>query len=406
MCAIAGYLGLGSPGNLEAMAAAMAHRGPDGEGFFSDPSAAIGLAHRRLSIIDPTAAAAQPMVSCGGRYRVVFNGEIYNFREIARELIAAGYEFNVNSDTAVLGPLYDRYETQAFGRLNGIFAIAIWDANRRELVVARDGFGVKPLYYAKARGLFAFASELKALLTFPSIAGKLDVAALLDYLVNLWSPGCSTPFQNIHKLLPGHFIRARLDAFEIVRWYAPPLGRSELSRRNDIGSIGQNLRDAFDRAVTRQCLSDVPIGAFLSGGVDSSAVVASMVKSANPPKRTYCIAFDGPSMLDEGFGDDFAHARMLADRLSVPLTKIAVQEPGAEELASLPFMLDEPQADPAALYVAAIAKAARRDGIKVLLAGTGGDDILSGYRRHRLAALRDRLAAWRILIPAGVLRAS
>src|SRR5579883_1880660 len=187
MCAIAGYLGLGSPGNLEAMAAAMAHRGPDGEGFFSDPSAAIGLAHRRLSIIDPTAAAAQPMVSCGGRYRVVFNGEIYNFREIARELIAAGYEFNVNSDTAVLGPLYDRYETQAFGRLNGIFAIAIWDANRRELVVARDGFGVKPLYYAKARGLFAFASELKALLTFPSIAGKLDVAALLDYLVNLWS---------------------------------------------------------------------------------------------------------------------------------------------------------------------------------------------------------------------------
>jgi len=399
VCGIAGFLGRGDERALRAMGRAIAHRGPDGEGFWFDAAAQAGLAHRRLAIIDPTEAAAQPMSSCEGRYHITFNGEIYNFRELAADLSRRGYKFNDNSDTGVIAPLYDFYGADCLKMMNGIFAFALWDSVRKELFIARDPLGVKPLYYVRTDRELLFASELKALLTFGDWDRALDERALLSYLVQLWSPGVATPFRAVRKLLPGHFIRARLDRFAIEQWYAPPLERPAGGPAQRPETLAVDVLAVLDRAVSDQCVSDVPIGAFLSGGVDSSAIVASMVAGGHRPSQTYCIGFDGPSMADEGFGDDLTHARIMADRLGVPLAEIKIKQPTEAELRGLPWMLDEPQADPAALYVEAIAKAARADGVKVLLGGVGSDDIFSGYRRHRVAALRSSLGTLRALFP-------
>ena len=391
MCGIAGYFGNKEPIGLAPMAGRLAHRGPDGVGFWSDPDARVGLAHRRLAIIDPTEAAAQPMASCNGRYQVVFNGEIYNFRQLGNELRQHGYDFNPHSDTAVLGPLFDRHGEDMLQRLNGIFAFAMWDRETRKLIVARDAFGVKPIYHARLqRGGIAFASELKALVGIEGLEGEIDAKALSDYLTYLWSPGERTLHARIRKLPPGHLIRVSSDRITIERWHHPAQRRQKQRvTKETIAELGSLV----DEVVSDQCVSDVPIGAFLSGGVDSSAVVASMVRTGHRPARTYCIGFDGTGMADEGFDDDLAHARDVAANLGVPLQPVIVSAPTADDLSTLVYMIDEPEADPAALYVAAIAKAARADGIKVLLSGTGGDDVFSGYRRHKAAALRARLPA-------------
>jgi len=401
MCGLAGIFGRVDGAALRDLSRRLAHRGPDGDGIFIDADAGIGLAHRRLAIIDPTASAAQPMASAGGRYQVVFNGEIYNFKELAAELAMYGYNFNANSDTAVIAPLYDRYGVDFLARLNGIFAIAIWDNRQRELLIARDAAGVKPLYYAEQDMSLLFASELKALA--PVVRDRsLDARALLDYLTYLWSPGHATPFKAIRKLMPGHLIRANWRGIELKCWHEARPPSSDELRLTDVAARDA-VASAFERAVRRQCISDVPIGAFLSGGVDSSAIAAAMVATGHVPRRTYCIAFESGSMAGEGFGDDVVYAREMADRIGVDLSVIKVSQPTPDELANLPYLLDEPTADPAALYVEAISRAARADGIKVLLGGAGGDDIFSGYRRHRAAALRQWLGPLRRLAPADLM---
>jgi asparagine synthase (glutamine-hydrolysing) len=391
MCGIAGYLGRLTPEILRGMAADIAHRGPDGEGIWADVAAGIGLAHRRLSIIDPTSAAAQPMASCGGRYQTIFNGEIYNFSFLGEELRRLGYSFNPNSDTAIIGPLYDLHGAAMLKKLSGIFAFALWDREKGELFVARDGFGVKPLYYTELLGGgVAFASELKALISVPGVDAGLDFKALSDYLTYLWSPGERTLLRKVRKLPPGHFLRADRSGFRIAHWHEQAASPIATAGRVNVRDLVSRLGELIDEVVGDQCLSDVPIGAFLSGGVDSSAVVASMVATGHAPQQTYCIGFDGEGMTGEGFDDDLVHAREVARRMGAPLTPVIVGPPTGDDLETLVYMLDEPEADPAALYVAAIAKAARADGVKVLLGGVGGDDVFSGYRRHKAAALRAR----------------
>lgn len=394
MCGIAGCFGQFPPDILRGMTAAILHRGPDGEGFWTDAAAGIGLAHRRLSIIDPTAAAAQPMASCGGRYQVIFNGEIYNFRALGEDLRLHGYSFNANSDTAIIGPLYDRHGAAMLTKLNGIFAFALWDREKQELFVARDRFGVKPLYYVKlAGGGLAFASELKALISVPNVDAGLDFKALSDYLTYLWSPGERTLLRAVRKLPPGHFFRAGGSTLGITRWHEQPASDTATIGRSNARDLVPRLGRLIDQVVGDQCISDVPIGAFLSGGVDSSAVVASMVATGHTPRQTYCIGFEGEGMAKEGFDDDLVHAQEVARRLGVPLTPVIVDPPDGDDLETLVYMLDEPEADPAALYLAAITEAARADGVKVLLGGVGGDDVFSGYRRHKAAALRARIPA-------------
>jgi asparagine synthase (glutamine-hydrolysing) len=391
MCGIAGFLGAWPPASLEAMADGVRHRGPDGYGVWWSEADQIGLAHRRLAIIDCTAGAAQPMASCAGRYRVVFNGEIYNFRALAAELKEQGYRFNERSDTAILGPLYDVYGPEMLCRLNGIFAFAIWDSAKRRLFAARDAFGVKPFYYAATDRGFAFASEIKALLPIAGIDRSIDTAALRDYLVHLWSPGARTMFESVKKLLPGHYVLVEDGAEpQFHAWSEQSLGAQDCSpiERPTASNAQAELLALFDEVVADQCVSDVPIGAFLSGGVDSSAIVASMVATGHRPVRTYCVGFDGDGLTEEGFGDDLTFARRFAATVGVPLEPIVVQPMEGADLERLVYQLEEPQADPAPLYVEAISKAARADGIKVLMSGAGGDDIFSGYRRHSAAALR------------------
>ena len=293
MCGIAGYLGYFAPELLFGMAAKIAHRGPDGEGFWSDAAARVGLAHRRLAIIDPSAAAAQPMAGCEGRYQIVFNGEIYNFRELGETLRRYGYAFNPNSDTAVLAPLYDLYGVEMLDRLNGIFAFALWDRETSELLLARDAFGVKPLYYSTAPRGLTFASELKALLHAPGLDPQLSMKALSDYLSYQWSPGERTLFGSIRKLPPGHILKASGKGQSVERWFSPADRVERPQGPISARQLVSELRRLIDDVVRDQCVSDAPIGAFLSGGVDSSAVVAAMIAGGHAPAKTYCIGFEG-----------------------------------------------------------------------------------------------------------------
>lgn len=395
MCGIGGFVGTFAPDVLEGMEQRLAHRGPDGVGIWFDAAAGAGLVHRRLSIIDLTEAAAQPMAAVEGRYTLVFNGEIYNYKALSDELKALGYKFNEQSDSAVLAPLYDRHGPAMLEKLQGIFAFALWDGARGELFMARDHAGIKPLYYAEAPEGFAFASELKALLAVPGVKQSVDAAALADYLTFLWTPSARTMLNGVKKLRPGHWMKvAKGRAPEIARWYWPPQAPLvDGAPVYDRGKTPEQLLALLDEVVAGQCVSDVPVGAFLSGGMDSSAVVASMCATGNMPRKAYCISFGGkPGMAGEGFEEDIGYARKAAERLGVELDEVEVDAAGIlARLPKLAAMLDEPQADPAPLFVQDIAARARHDGIKVLMSGTGGDDVFTGYRRHAVARMRERL---------------
>jgi asparagine synthase (glutamine-hydrolysing) len=400
MCGIAGFLGNFAPDLADALQQRLAHRGPDGSGTWHQPAAGVALVHRRLSIIDLSEAAAQPMNAVNGRYQLAFNGEIYNYKSLQADLNLRGYHYNPNSDTAVLAPLYDLLGPKMLERLEGMYAFALWDADkndgRGELFLARDHAGIKPLYYTVTAQGLVFASELKALLAVPGLDTAPDPAALADYLTLLWSPGARTPLQGIKKLPPGHCLIARRGpggqvGVSLHRWYQPPLPQLENGMPlYHPHRTPEQLLHLLDGVVAEQCTADVPLGAFLSGGVDSSAVVASMVATGHRPSHTYCVGFDGRGMAAEGFSDDLAYARQVAAHLGVPLTPIMADP--ARILARLPGLaglLDEPTADPAPLFVEDIARQARADGLKVLMSGTGGDDIFSGYRRHQSVRLRD-----------------
>jgi asparagine synthase (glutamine-hydrolysing) len=401
MCGIVGYsLAVRGGIGMEMLVSArdaIAHRGPDDTGLFEDVAHGIGMAHTRLSILDPSPLGHQPMLSEDNRVVLSFNGEIYNFRELRAELIAKGRVFRGNSDTEVLLHLY--LDCRASGgdvadtlrRLNGIFALALWDADRGELLLARDALGVKPLYYCAEGGIFAFASEIKALLPLIGNVGPLDAAAVHRYLSFLWCPGNSTPTSNVKKLGPGELMLVREGVIvESEAWYRLPVFSNVASHMNEaetVSGVVQHLRTA----VHRQLVADVPVGAFLSGGLDSSSVVA-FAKERNPDIRCFTVDVEGGA--EAGATDDLPYARRVAKYLNVPLEVVRVDAVRmAEDLAEMVAQLDEPLADPAPLNVLYISRLARECGIKVLLSGTGGDDLFTGYRRHS-AVLVERYWSW------------
>lgn len=403
MCGIAGYLGPKfGPGLMEGMLGRLAHRGPDGEGEWYDLDAGVGLGQRRLSIIDLSTAASQPMHAVNNRYTITFNGEIYNFKALVKELKAKKYVFNENSDTAVLCPLYDLYGPKMLDKLEGMFAFAIWDVQEQELFVARDHAGIKPLYYAEVAGGICFASELKALLDVKGLKRSIDGKALAEYVTYLWTPSERTMLDGVKKLRPGHYMTCKLAGKKVMvnhaRWYAPPQAPLVDGKPvYDYSKTPEQLLRLLDDVVEEQCVADVKLGAFLSGGVDSSALVASMCATGNKPAQTYCITFAGAGMASEGFGEDIDYARMVAKRYNVMLNEVRVDAEGIlDRLPGLSAMLDEPQADPAPLFVQDISAQARADGIKVLMSGTGGDDIMTGYRRHLTARLRKKIGILRL----------
>lgn len=412
MCGISGLLrkrGSVEEHHLTSSASAMAHRGPDGGGVYINPGGTVGLAHRRLAIIDVSEGGAQPMGLKEGTDEIVlvFNGEIYNYRELRatceqvwQATRGVRLAWRGTSDTEVLLYMYALFGEDSFARLNGIFTVGIWDARQSVLVVARDQMGVKPLYYANTSDGFAFASELKGLLRLLPLTKAVDEIAFEQYVTFMYTPGGRTLLRDVRKLEPGMCLVVQRDGSVRERcfFFSPFLDAEDvdMSAKDAIEGVRRHLREA----VRRQMVADVPVGAFLSGGLDSSAVVA--IARDYCDRRLQCFTFDAgeDGMRGEGWNPDLPFARKVAQHLDVDLHVVRLDQTLAESLSWVVSQLDEPSADPAALNTYLICAAARRQGIKVILSGAGGDDIFTGYRRHRAVDLEK----WWGWLPVGVRR--
>ena len=404
MCGICGYVGDHQPERLEKMTRVIAHRGPDDTGTWTDAAGQCGLAQRRLSIIDLSPLGHQPMTNEDGTVWITFNGEIYNYPELREELLQRGHTFRSHTDTEVLVHLYEELGVGMLPRLNGMFAFGIWDMKKRELLLARDHAGVKPLYYwSDGRRLF-FASEVKALLQVPGIPRKINRDRVQDYVTFLWVPGNETMFEGIRKLEPGHYLQWRDGRLSERSWYSLEY-RPDYSVSED--EWIERVHDTFMRTTKRQMMSDVPLGAFLSGGADSSAIVACMRKSY-PERdiRCYTATWSAADIVRDQMVDDFPYAKRVAEHLGVSLTTFDLRPDCINLLPKMVYHLDEPDADPAVFPNYLISKRAREDGTIVLLSGTGGDEIFFGYRSHQAYRNYSRLDWIPAAISGGVLGAA
>ncbi|MEJ7691774.1 asparagine synthase (glutamine-hydrolyzing) [Daejeonella sp.] len=383
MCGIAGIISK-TPGNSINLTDNISHRGPDDKGTYS--SGKIQLFHTRLSIQDVSSHGHQPMVSNDGRYVIIFNGEIYNHWEL-RVQLAEKYNFISSSDTETILYGYVEYRMELFKMLNGIFSLCIYDEQTEEVLIIRDQFGVKPLYIYQDETKFVFASELKALLPF-KFNKEINAKALANYLTFLWSPGSHTPFRNVSKLPPGHFFHFKADDFQIATskpYYQIPFAGSYFNDSEE--TLINMLEEKLIKAVKRQMLSDVPVGFFLSGGLDSSLLVA-IARKLYPEAKVPCFTIDTDALSkSEGFANDLDYAKIVAEHLNVELNIVKADSDILANFDKMIWHLDEPQADAAPINVLNICTKAREQGIKVLIGGTGGDDLFSGYRRHQALAL-------------------
>lgn len=382
MCGISGFSGNFDQVLLERMNAIQTHRGPDDSGVWFKERKSVGLAHRRLSIIDLSQLGHQPMWDVTETVVIVFNGEIYNYRELRSGLIEKGFVFKSHSDTEVLLNLYLLDGKDMLSKLNGIFAFALYDTRDDLLFLARDGVGVKPLYYAETPNGFLFASEIKAILQEQTVDRTIDPLAIHYYLTYLWSPAPHTMLKEVKKLEPGHAMIVRDGKIkQYWQFYDLPYDQ-EIENFTEEQAI-REVQTHLSQAVERQMVADVPVGAFLSGGLDSSSVVTFARRFASQQKlQCFTIGFKDKSFQQEGMADDLPYAQHVAAHLDVDLHTIYVGPEMADQLEKMIYHLDEPQADPASINVLFICQLAREHGIKVLLSGAGGDDIFTGYRRH------------------------
>lgn len=392
MCGICGYQGTFKTGLVQRMMNLIAHRGPDDSGFFEDPANQVALGHTRLSIIDLRPEGKQPLTNENKTVFLVCNGEIYNYKQLRKELLNKGHIFTSHTDSEILVHLYEQEGTKMLSRLNGIFSFVIYDLKKKELFCARDQLGVKPFYYSIVNNLFAFASELKALLAIPQISKDIDPIAIHNTLTFLWSPGPTTMLKSIRKLEPGFALIVK-DAKIKRHWryYDIPYPADELiySEAEAIELVQSHLL----KAVKKQLMADVPVNAFLSGGLDSSAIVAMMRKiHPNTRPKCYTISFAGGKKFEGGV-NDLPYARKVAKHLDLDLEEIVIEPDIVNNIEKMIYFLDEPQSDLAPINIMLICQKAREQGIKVLLSGAGGDDIFSGYRRHAAIYL-ERYWAW------------
>jgi asparagine synthase (glutamine-hydrolysing) len=395
MCGINGFagdFGASAAVLLTRMNAAIAHRGPDDRGVYLDPSGAAGLGHLRLSILDLSPAGRQPMSDPGGRVHMVFNGEIYNFRELRSELEGRGHRFQSQTDTEVLVHLYLEYGERMLDRLQGMFAFAVWDTRTGTLFAARDHFGIKPFYYHHfPDGRLLFSSEVKALLCCPGVPRAVHLPALAEYLAFLWVGDPWTMFEGVLKLPPGHKLTWSNGRLRVEEWW--DLNPSGEVHRGTEEELAEELGRRLELAVRRQLVSDVPVGAFLSGGLDSSGIVAAMTREHRGEVRCYTMAFDRGEYDADQFDDDLPHARRVAEHLGVGLREVRAAPDVVALWPKMIWHLDEPTADPAVINCFLIARHAREDGTKVLLSGQGADELFAGYRWHQGPELM-RPAGW------------
>ncbi|HXT68042.1 MAG TPA: asparagine synthase (glutamine-hydrolyzing) [Nitrospiraceae bacterium] len=388
MCGIAGIMSVTGPPVMEeelrAMCAAMIARGPDDEGIYLTQE--IGLAMRRLSIID-LHTGHQPVCNEDRSVWVVLNGEIYNYRDLRSELIKRGHEFSTVTDTEVIVHLYEELGDHCVERLRGMFAFALWDVRRRRLLLVRDRLGIKPLYYAIVQGRLLFGSELKAILQIPDVDRTLNWSALDHLLAYKTTPEQDSIVEGVKKLEPGHRLSLSLGSEPKIERYwnvrfEPQIGRSE-------EDVAEELRAHLLESVKLHMVSDVPVGAFLSGGTDSSAVVAAMSAVGTGCVKTFSIGFR-----DEGF-NELPFARMVADRLGTDHHELILEPDVMEVLTDLAWDLDEPFGDSSAIPTYMVSKMAAQH-VKVVLSGDGGDELFAGYTEYVVES-RER---WARFLPA------
>lgn len=347
------------------MCEALAHRGPDATGIYTDDHAGFG--HRRLSIIDLSSGANQPFHNKSGRYVIVFNGEIYNYQEVKKEL---DYPWVTTSDTEVILAAYIRWGRECLNRLNGMFALVIWDKEEKQLFIARDRLGVKPFYYYHNHGTFIFASEIRAILSTGMVPRKIDRNSLADYLVNMTVRTPSTMIQNVVQLAPGQCGTFRDGKLELHNYWS--LVKDNPSIQSDHKTVLAKTRTMFEEAVRSRMVADVKVGAFLSGGIDSSAVVACMSQQTSQTVETFSIIFK-----DKEF-DESEYSRLISERYGTRHTELLLEP--QELIANLPeyiSAMDTPTVDGINTYI--VSKLVARTGIKVVLTGIGGDELFAGY---------------------------
>ena len=383
MCGIAGFVGDFVPGLAERMNAAQAHRGPDGSGVFERPELQVALGHVRLAILDLSDFAAQPMLSPDGRYVLVYNGEIYNFADLRKNLGADGSRSVSSGDTEVLLRGLMRWGSRFVERLNGMFAFALWDNRERELLLARDPLGIKPLYYAEpVPGSILFASEIKAICAHPGVAREPDFKTIQQHLTFCHSCSDRTAIRGVRRLEPGTMLhwRSSTKKKQLIRYWQPRFGEGTARQPSD----ADGLRTAIETATKRQLVSDVPIGSFLSGGLDSSLITSIAARRCpqSEPFRSYTISVSQHSNRIDQAHDDAPYARKLAALLGLSFHEIEIVPQVASLLPSLIRHLDEPLADPAVINCYLISQLARQNGTKVLLSGQGADELFGGYPRY------------------------
>ena len=391
MCGIYGYLSLkerAQPEILRRMGETLQHRGPDDEGAWIQHSEelSIGLGHKRLSIIDLSSAAQQPMCNEDGSIWLSYNGEIYNFRELRSELASKGHTFKSSSDTEVIIHLYEEMGVGCLERLKGMFAFALWDHGRHALFLARDRIGKKPLHYAIYDGGIVFASEIKALLKHPKVGREIDFSSLNKYLTLEYVPAPHTIFKSIRKLEPGHYLLHQNGKFEVKKYWDIPLADYPIGFKTEDEYV-EELREILERAVRSRLIADVPVGVFLSGGIDSG-LVAAIAARANRQIECFSIGFDEKSF------DESRHANSVAKALNLNHSlKIFSTREMLDNLDQLPNFLDEPLADASILPSYLLSKVAS-ERLKVALSGDGGDELFAGYptyQAHRIVTYYDSL---------------
>ena len=395
MCGIAGILSLdpkraASPEQLERMLVSIFHRGPDEAGRLLDRELAMGM--RRLSIID-LADGQQPIFDESGRYGVVFNGEIYNYRELRNELRSRGHKLKTHSDTEVIVHLYEEFGEKCLEHLRGMFGLAVWDNVRRELFIARDRLGIKPLYYTECGGDFVFGSEIKSILEHPTMKASMDLTALSMYLSLKYVPAPLTLFAGIQSLPPGYCMKIANGRVETKRYWDLSFAKPEriLSEHEYADQLLELLRDT----IKLHLRSDVPFGAFLSGGVDSSTIVALMSEQLNAPVKTFSVGFGG-----KGIQDELPYAQQVADKFGCEHHTLKITSDDFLRYAEqVLWHLDQPIADQAIVATHMVAKLARQH-VKMVLTGEGGDELFAGYARYS----GERYSNWFSRLPASAAR--
>ena len=390
MCGIAGIIGKNADDHVRRMLATIEHRGRDDEGVWTsdvidDWGRRVGLGHRRLAIIDTSHAGHQPMVSPDGRYVLTFGGEIYNYRELRDELTQKGHHFKTQTDTEVLLTAFIEWGADCLPRLNGMFHFAIWDNVDRTLTLARDHVGIKPLYYANIPAkegrpaTFVFGSEVKAILATGLVERAVDPAALHQFLTFLWTPDPNTLFKGVNTLPPGHVLTFKGDHIELREWW--DVSFDEIEEGRSEAWWQERVLETLDKTVSMEMVSDVPLGSFLSGGIDSTAIVATMKNHSNGRAvSTYTVGIESEDLRYDIIPDDVEWARKVNQQLHTDYHEIMLKPDVAELLPKLVYHMDEPAID-MAIPSYLVASSARQT-LRVMLSGMGGDEVFAGYPRQ------------------------